>query len=88
LWKALETEQSGLKTNVPLYIPILIRTPDQVDTHRICNQESQGTAACKIVSSGILAYVLAAVLKTLELQGICCVPLTPELVTANSTPLT
>ena len=40
-----------------LYIPILIRTPDQVDTHRVCNQEGQGTAACKIVSSGILAYI-------------------------------
>jgi len=73
-----------------LYIPILIGTSDQVDTHRLCNQEGQRAAACKIVSSGILAYtcILAAVQKALNLQGICCAPFTPELVTANSTPLT
>jgi hypothetical protein len=87
LWNALETEQSGLmnrKLLCLLYIPILTRTSDQVDTHRICNQEGQGTAACKIVSSGILAYILAAVLKALKLHGICCVPLTPELLTFSS----
>jgi len=76
------------KLHFLLYIPILIRTFDQVDTHRVCNQEGQRTAACKIVSSGILAYILAAVLKAQKLQGICCVPLTPELVPENSTPLT
>jgi hypothetical protein len=90
LWNALEIEQSGLivrKLLCLLYIPILIRTSDQVNIHRICNQEGQGTAACKIVSSGTLAHILAAALKVLKLQGICCVPLTPELVTANSKPL-
>jgi hypothetical protein len=90
LWNALETEQSGFMTRkllYLLYIPILIHTSDQVNIHRICNQEGQGTAACKIVSSGTLAYILAAALKVLKLQGICCVPLTPELVTGNSKPL-